>query len=244
MTLALKLSLTLRTAVQPTASVLRLAGMFGLGIDEDRDLAIIPPTDLTLEPGQVIFITGASGSGKSSLLRLMAEALAQPPHDQAARVLRFESLPPLPELPLVDCFAPLPLERVTSLLALAGLGDAFVMLRKPSELSDGQRYRLRLAQCLAIQELEPAPVLTVILADEFGATLDRLTASIIARNVRKWTRKPSAGSVCFIAATTHDDLLESLEPDVLIEKHLGERLDVHTRSHAPAASALAVGGVA
>lgn len=244
MTVALKLSLTLRTAVQPTASVLRLAGMFGLGIDQERDLAIIPPNDLTLQPAQVIFITGASGSGKSSLLRLIAEALAHPPHDQATRVLRFDALPSLPSLPLVDCFAPLPLERVTSLLALAGLGDAFVMLRKPEELSDGQRYRLRLAHCLAIQELEPADVLTVILADEFGATLDRLTAAVIARNIRKWTRKPSAGRVCFIAATTHDDLLEPLEPDVLIEKHLGEKLDIHTRIPAPAASAPAAGGAA
>ena len=69
--------------------------------------------------------------------------------------------------------------------------------------------------------------LHLILADEFGATLDRLTAAVIARNIRKWTRRNR--HICFIAATTHDDLLESLDPDVLIEKHLGSEIDVLSR---------------
>ena len=59
-----------------------------------------------------------------------------------------------------------------------------------------------------------------------GTTLG-VTAMVIAHNVRKWVSKSDA---CFIAATTHDDLLESLAPDVLIEKHLGERMDVREKS--------------
>jgi hypothetical protein len=35
--------------------------------------------------------------------------------------------------------------------------------------------------------------------------------------------------VCFICATTHDDLLEPLCPDVLIEKHLGTGITVAVR---------------
>jgi ABC-type ATPase with predicted acetyltransferase domain len=106
------------------------------------------------------------------------------------------------------------------------------MLRTPAELSDGQRYRLRLAQVMSLIERgdsgQGKGELTVILADEFAATLDRLTASIIARNIRKWVTR-SARPLCFVAATTHDDLLEHLEPDVLVLKHLGGRLEVLSR---------------
>lgn len=252
----LNLSLSRDTAVEPSPRVLRVAGMFGLGVEEDRKLTIIPPITLDLSPRQIIFITGASGSGKSSLLALIDEAVRT---RVDARAIRFDRLPALPDRPLVDCLdAWLPrdgdesvrLSRVLNLLSRAGLSDAFVLLRKPGELSDGQRYRLKLAQVMAMVEASaPLPHtprhasaasahrsavshadsqharLVIILADEFGAALDRLTAAILARNVRRWTRQ-CVVPVCFIAATTHDDLLEPFEPDVLIEKHLGERIDI------------------
>ncbi|MEX0777922.1 MAG: ATP-binding cassette domain-containing protein [Phycisphaeraceae bacterium] len=240
---------TLPTAVQPSPNVLRVAAMFGLGLDAQRRATIIPPTTLTLQGGQVVFITGASGGGKSTLLRLIADAATA----RHAKVIRFDELAPPADRPLIDGFADRPLEEVTALLSLAGLNDAWVMLRTPAELSDGQRYRLRLAHAIAKVSNWPekldgaqrrlrfseagsnptqptAPPLTLILADEFAATLDRLTAAIIARNVRRWTRRPQARQVCFIAATTHDDLLEALEPDVLIEKHPGARIEIATRA--------------
>lgn len=223
----LDLQLTVATTVEPSPNVLRVAAMFGLGIDEQKKLSIIPSMKLDLQGGRVVFITGPSGSGKSLLLGLIDKALRD---REGVRVIRFDQLPDPPDRPLVDCFDPVPLEQVLQTLSLAGLNDAFVMLRKPSELSDGQRYRLRLAQTMRLVadgSAGSSPRLCVMLADEFGATLDRLTAAVIARNVRKWTRRQ--GHVCFIAATTHDDLLEPLEPDVLIEKHLGEGIEVHVR---------------
>ena len=81
---------------------------------------------------------------------------------------------------------------------------------------------------MAMAEADVLPsLLKVVIADEFCATLDRVTAKVIARNVRKWVNHTNA---CFIAATTHDDLLEYLAPDVLIEKHLGERMDLLEKS--------------
>lgn len=226
----LQLQHTVTTRVEPSPHVLRVAAMFGLGVDETRTISLISPTTLDLPGapcgGQVIFITGASGSGKSTLLRLIDQELRK---RDDVWVIRFDDLPDLPDRPLVDCFGALLLEQVLQCLSLAGLNDAFVMLRKPSELSDGQRYRLQLAQAIAaVQQCDEADgLLTVVLADEFGATLDRLTATVIARNIRKWTRRQK--NICFIAATTHDDLLEPLEPDVLIEKHLGTGIEVHRR---------------
>lgn len=212
---------TIHAAVKPSPHVMQVASMFGLGIDQERTIQLIPQTELDLKPGQILFITGASGSGKSTILRLIHKQIEQ---DDNAHALCFNHLPKIEDRPLVDVFPDRPLDQVMRLLSLAGLNDAFVMLRSPSQLSDGQRYRLKLAQAMAMIEADVCPHRQeVVLADEFCATLDRTTAGVLARNVRKWV---DSADVCFIAATTHDDLLESLNPDVLIEKQLGESMDI------------------
>jgi len=213
------------TAVRPSRRVFQTAAMFGLGVDETHRLTIVPPTTIDLQPGEIVFITGPSGGGKSTVLR----AIARQARSLKMHVMAFDDLPELDDAPLVDVFD-LPLEQATSLLAMAGLADAFVMLRRPAELSDGQRYRLRLAQAMHLahqQSSTRAWQHIVILADEFGATLDRLTARIMARNVRKWVKRQP---LTFVCATTHDDLLEALQPDVLIYKGLGDELECIRRA--------------
>jgi len=135
------------------------------------------------------------------------------------------------------------LERGMGLLSLVGLADAFVMLRRWEELSDGQRSRLMLARLLAradeLTSLDGASgdeadrLSAVIVVDEFASTLDRLTAKVIARNVRRRIGKRGCRHT-FVCATTHDDLLESLRPDVVVWKGLrGEDVQVVMRSNRP-----------
>ncbi|MEM1108248.1 MAG: ATP-binding cassette domain-containing protein [Planctomycetota bacterium] len=235
------------TAVPPGATesgsdavggrVVEVASMFGLGVDRTQRLAVIPLVELTLRAGQLVFVTGASGSGKSTLLRLIREALAERAGavsgeipGAGVRCLDFSALPEPADVAVVEAVdgGVLPLDRVLRLLSLAGLNDAFVMLRRPSELSDGQRYRFRLAQMMAQVEAAAADgegdTMVVVLADEFGATLDRTTAAALSCNLRRWLN--SEPRVCFITATTHDDLLEPLAPDVLIEKRLGAGIEI------------------
>lgn len=207
------------TAVRPSQRVLETASMFGLGVDERRTMQVVRRRDIPLPVSEVVFVTGPSGGGKSTILALIHRQCQR----KGIRVVRFDDALPLPEVPLVDALDG-SLADVMSLLAMVGLGDAFVMLRCPGELSDGQRYRLRLAQTVQLAQREAAGA--VILADEFAATLDRLTAKVFAGNVHRWVRRTGH---TFVAATTHDDLLETLAPKVLVYKGLGEQMEVRRR---------------
>ena len=113
-----------------------------------------------------------------------------------------------------------------TLLALArvGLAEAWTYLRTPAELSDGQRWRLRLAVALerARREMSNHSTARVVLvADEFAALLDRVTGCVVARSLR---RAVAPGSrVAAVVATAHDDddVTRALSPDVLVRCDFG-----------------------
>ena len=221
-------TLPIASLAPPSARVLEVATMFGIGADPGERVAVVPRVELEPRGGEVVFITGPSGGGKSTLLRCLRDAARA----EGLRVLDLDALPEPPDAPLVDCFGDEPLERVLGWLSLAGLNDAFVMLRHPAHLSDGQRARFALARLMAWAETlgsvgDDGRLDPLILADEFAATLDRAAAFGVARNVRRWVTRH--GRACFVAATTHDDLLEPLDPDVLVEKGLGEAVRVRRR---------------
>jgi uncharacterized protein len=226
--IAMLLEHSFSTAVQASPRVLETAAMFGLGVDDSREIEVVPRCEIPLphlRGGKgIVFITGPSGSGKSTILKLIAQQCG------GARVIDFASLPPLPDVPLVDAlgYEGMTLAEVMAVLSIVGLSDAFVMLRRPRELSDGQQYRLRLAQVVmaVIDQRSAVSEAAVVLADEFGSTLDRITAMTVARNIRRWMNRHAPAPLSFIAATAHDDLLEALEPEVLVWKGLGEEIEV------------------
>lgn len=240
MSITVDLQKTIQTQASPTARTMEVAVMFGLSLDGTYDHTIIPPIQLTLTPGEIVFVTGVSGGGKSTLLKLISHAIASKQTAtpaQAPALVWSDELPALSDDALVDALArpesasdaktpPATLKQVCHWLSLAGLNDAAVMLRKPEQLSEGQRHRLRLAQAMAVAERRPE-AWSVLLVDEFGSTLDRITATALARSIRRWVRR---SNVCLVAATTHDDLLEPLAPDVLVEVAPGGQCHVHRRS--------------
>lgn len=196
------------------------------GIDFERGQHIIADgLELPIIPGQIILFTGASGSGKSSLMQATAAQL-QSQHSEPTNVIDLDQLE-LGTAALIDAL-PLPVEQGLTLLSACGLGEAHLLLRTPQELSDGQRYRFRLALALSRQP-------DWIVADEFTATLDRTLAKVIAFNIERLARRHAVG---FLLATTHTDVTADLAPDLQVECSLdGEiKLSHSTTTHSGTAA--------
>jgi ABC-type ATPase with predicted acetyltransferase domain len=134
-------------AAGPSEAALKAAEMFGIGLDESYEVTLYENLRVDVRPGDVVYVTGPSGCGKSVLLTRLAVALGQA--WPGARIVDLAAMDLPPDRTVIDLMQP-PLARALQVLSAAGLADAFLLLRTPQELSDGQRWRLRLA--LAIQE--------------------------------------------------------------------------------------------
>ncbi len=117
---------------------------------------------------------------------------------------------------VIDCFPHRSVEDTLCLLGRFGLAEAAIYLLPPRSLSAGQQWRFRLA--LAADRLERARRPHLIIADEFAAVLDRVTACVVAHRLRKLIDgSPHAA----LLATSHDDIATALKPDHVIRCDFG-----------------------
>lgn len=210
------------SSVERTPRVLEVAEGFGLGLSA-KEFVIYDNLELEINQGDVVYVTGQSGSGKSLILKELMRQMRADQSETGPVVADLNAIE-LPEKPVIEIVGKT-ITHAADLLAKAGISDAWIYIRKPSELSDGQRYRLKLAMLMDSNA-------TVWMADEFGAVLDRVTAKCVAFNMQKVAR---ALDKTLIVATTHTDLIEELGPSLTITKRFRQRVDIQTGEQANAA---------
>jgi len=200
-------NISYETRAQITPRSLVVAEAFGLGIDEAQRFKVLD-AEIKISPTDIVYISGDSGSGKSVLLRAIKADLGGEVVDLSEVVVEVDK-------PLIETVGAT-VEEGLELLGKVGLNDAFLFLRTYNQLSDGQKYRYRIAKLIESGN-------QWWLMDEFAACLDRDTAKIIAFNLQKIARQQGKA---VIAATTHGDLLGDLSPSVHVHKRFGEEIQI------------------
>ena len=195
--------------VSLSEKVISVMRMFGLTVDQLCEKAVKHQCSLKINDGDVVFITGPSGSGKSVLLQELERLF---PLSEKLNLAEIETNG---GKCVVDYVEGGFLEALR-FLNTAGLNDVYCILNQPRYLSDGQKYRYRLAMALATKK-------RYVFADEFCSELDRITASVIAYNIRRYAKRYG---ITFVLASSQDDMLPDLEPDVLVINELSGKTQV------------------
>ncbi len=174
---------------------------------------VIKDLSLTVEPGNIVLVLGPSGSGKTSLLQLLSDragridtlaggTVSLPKNFRAETFRAFRS-----RKPLIDVLEERDVRSALYLLALAGLSEPTLYLKRFQELSRGQQYRAMLSMLIASR-------CNVWIADDFCTNLDSATANIVSDNVQRIARRLG---VTMVAAAPHcDNFLHSLRPDFVV----------------------------
>ncbi|MGI0084003.1 MAG: ATP-binding cassette domain-containing protein, partial [Nitrososphaerales archaeon] len=211
-----KANVEFKTKSKITKRTLAVSEAFGIGVDDEKTFPVFRNFELDLKRGNVLLITGDSGSGKSTLLREISEQVEHAGQKEFPYgLVSNESVNPDPDEILIEGIGKDVIEAI-SILSMAGLNEAFLMLRKYKQLSDGQKYRYRLAKMIDSEA-------SVWLFDEFAALLDRVTAKVVSYTTQKTARKLGK---TLVLATTHEDILLDVKPDVWVRKGFGDSVRV------------------
>lgn len=203
------LDITYKTnIINPSKRIFEISDAFGVGIDETHKHIIVE--NLTIPKFQILYLTGMSGSGKSSLLNEFKKeySFIEPQFDKES------------DKPIIDTIGK-DLDEALYLLNLVGLGEAFLYVKPFKILSDGQKYRYQIAKLIESNQ-------KVWCIDEFCSFLDRTTAHIVSYNIQKIARKLDK---TVIVATAHNDLQEFLQADYIFDFGMGEGLTIERNTN-------------
>ncbi len=189
--------------------------IFGIPLS-DRSIKIVDKIEVDIKPGDIVYMTGEPGAGKSLLLNELIKHIAK--YKGIFGRITLEKDIHIEDEVLIESIWD-NTEDAIRLLSMVGLNDAYLFIKRYKELSEEQKYRYRIAKVIASNY----DTRKVVVSDEFCSLLDRDTARVVAYMLAKICK---TRGYTLLVATTHDDLLYDLNPSVIIRKYYGSRTDV------------------
>lgn len=160
--------------------------------------------EMNKDDWNILLICGKSGSGKSTILNEVYGTSKPIMYDYNKCVI--SQFPRLTE------------EEVCDLLSSMGLASVPTWLRKPQELSNGERARLDIAK--AIYDANGG----VVLLDEYTSVVNRAAAKSMSHALQRYARQKG---LKIIIASCHFDIVEWLQPDYMFNlEHRDENGEV------------------
>ena len=189
---------------------MEVANMFGL--TEPGSEILYDNFHVKIEPNQIVAVIGPSGAGKSVLLNSVAELV-----NDAVVMNDFSRTRSRGQRLGIELLSGGTLKQRLEILSRCGLAEASTLITPVKRLSGGQRYRLGLG--VVIHEAQRTGKAKLIIADEFCSALDKPTAVVLSRQIRKLVSNSNVG---LLLATPRCELLDALKPDTVIVKPMGE----------------------
>jgi ABC-type transporter Mla maintaining outer membrane lipid asymmetry ATPase subunit MlaF len=204
-------------------------------------VTIVERTRLALGPGRIVLFVGPSGSGKSTALAELERQFA------GGCMVQRVSFPA--DVAILDRVAPwASLGEALSTLTSCGLGEAALWLRPFEGLSEGEKFRARLARAIALHSRgtvvrpplqgegrpdhcsQSSGTRAPLMCDEFCASLHRRAAKAISFCLRKLVTKRC---LSVVLACANEDVIADLQPDLIVWFRGRGRCDVEERKVQP-----------
>ena len=156
----------------------------------------------------IFLICGRSGSGKSTILRNIADKdVKMPSYDN--------------EKCVISQFQKLTEEQACDLLSGVGLSSVPIWLRKPNQLSNGEKARLDV--CKSIYDASENGE-NIVFIDEFTSVVNRDAAKSMSFALQRYARQ---NGMRLVIASCHFDIIDWLQPDYIFNlNHRDENGDV------------------
>jgi len=202
------LSLVSKIKVCDNSTTRNIIESFGISVSELKE-TIFSNISFSAREKNIIFITGSSGSGKSLLLKAITKKIDRNQIDIESGSINLNgtfyepSIDDYESAVLSYFLKKYPNKNVLQTLARCGLGEPFIFLRKISQLSNGQVYRVLLCD-LVLRNSD------IWILDEFCANLDPVTAKIITKNLR--TLVLMENKIALVAGAHSYSFLDVLKP--------------------------------